>query len=107
VIDCLLAGTVRNRLKRIQHRPDLISEFLAQTGLILEPGPPPRSVPKPRDAARTAGRGRRAAGQATTFLVQTLVLARPGTVLTSTADGTGPRATLAGHHASDTTRVQR
>jgi len=40
VIDCLLAGTVRNRLKRIQHRPDLISEFLAQTGLILEPKPP-------------------------------------------------------------------
>jgi hypothetical protein len=40
VIDCLLVGTVRNRLKRIQHRPDLISEFLAQTGPILEPGPP-------------------------------------------------------------------
>jgi hypothetical protein len=40
VIDCLLAGTVRNRLKRIQHRPDLSREFLAQARLILEPGPP-------------------------------------------------------------------
>ena len=35
-----LAGTVRNRLRRIQHRPDLISGFLAQTGLTLEPEPP-------------------------------------------------------------------
>jgi hypothetical protein len=40
VIDCLLVGTVRNRLEHIQHRPDLSGEFLAQTGLILEPGPP-------------------------------------------------------------------
>jgi hypothetical protein len=40
VIDCLLIGTVRNRLKRIQHWPDLISEFLAQAGRILEPEPP-------------------------------------------------------------------
>jgi len=42
-----------------------------------------------------------APGQPTTFLVQTLVLARPGTVLTSTAD-----VTPADAHASDTTRVQ-
>lgn len=32
-----LAGTVSSRLRRIQHRPDLISGFLAQTGLTLEP----------------------------------------------------------------------
>jgi len=35
-----LAGTVRNQLQRIQHRPDLITGFLAQTGLTLEPEPP-------------------------------------------------------------------
>jgi hypothetical protein len=34
-----LAATVRNRLKRIQYRPALINEFLAQTGLTLEPEP--------------------------------------------------------------------
>ena len=35
-----LAGTVRNRLRPIQHRPGLISGFLAQAGLTLEPEPP-------------------------------------------------------------------
>jgi hypothetical protein len=35
-----LAAAVRNRLKRIQYRPALISGFLAQTGLSLEPEPP-------------------------------------------------------------------
>jgi putative transposase len=35
-----LAAIVRNRLKRIQYRPDLIPGFLAQTGLSLEPEPP-------------------------------------------------------------------
>ena len=35
-----LAKIVRNRLKRIQYRPALISGFLAQTGLTLEPEPP-------------------------------------------------------------------
>ena len=35
-----LAATVRNRLARIQHRPDLIAAFLGQTGLTLEPEPP-------------------------------------------------------------------
>ena len=35
-----LAATMGNRLRRIQHRPALISGFLAQTGLALEPGPP-------------------------------------------------------------------
>ena len=35
-----LAATVRNRLARIQHRPDLITGFLGQTGLSLEPEPP-------------------------------------------------------------------
>ena len=35
-----LAGTVRNQLQRIQRRPDLVTGFLAQTGLTLEPGPP-------------------------------------------------------------------
>ena len=35
-----LAGHVRNRLRRIQHRPGLISGFLAQPGLTLEPEPP-------------------------------------------------------------------
>jgi hypothetical protein len=35
-----LAAVVRNRLKRIQYRPQLIDGFLAQTGLILEPQPP-------------------------------------------------------------------
>jgi len=31
---------VKNRLKRIQHRPALLNGFLAQTGLSLEPEPP-------------------------------------------------------------------
>jgi len=35
-----LAAIVRNRLKRIQYQPALISSFLAQTGLTLEPEPP-------------------------------------------------------------------
>jgi transposase len=35
-----LARTVRNRLARIQHHPDLITGFLSQTGLSLEPEPP-------------------------------------------------------------------
>lgn len=35
-----LAATVRNRLRRIQCRPDLINGFLGQTGLTLEPEPP-------------------------------------------------------------------
>ena len=35
-----LAAIIRNRLKRIQYRPELIGGFLAQTGLTLQPGPP-------------------------------------------------------------------
>lgn len=35
-----LAAIVRNRLKRIQYRPDLLAGFLAQTGLTLDPEPP-------------------------------------------------------------------
>jgi transposase len=35
-----LATIVRNRLKRIQYRPDLINGFLTQTGLTLDPQPP-------------------------------------------------------------------
>ena len=35
-----LAAIMKNRLKRIQHRPGLIGGFLAQTGLSIEPGPP-------------------------------------------------------------------
>ena len=35
-----LTAIVRNRLKRIQHRPELINGFLAQTGLTLEAEPP-------------------------------------------------------------------
>jgi len=35
-----LDSAVRNRLRRIQHRPVLINGFLAQTGLTLEPEPP-------------------------------------------------------------------
>jgi putative transposase len=35
-----LAATVKNRLKRIQYRPELIDGFLAQTGLTLESEPP-------------------------------------------------------------------
>jgi putative transposase len=35
-----LAAILRNRLKRIQYRPDLIPGFLAQTGLSLNPQPP-------------------------------------------------------------------
>ncbi|SIR32925.1 hypothetical protein [Micromonospora avicenniae] len=35
-----LAAIIRNRLKRIQYRPDVIPEFLAQTGLSLETEPP-------------------------------------------------------------------
>jgi len=32
-----LAAAVRGRLARIQHRPDLITGFLSQTGPALEP----------------------------------------------------------------------
>ncbi len=35
-----LAATIKNRLKRMQYRPELIDEFLAQTGLSLEAEPP-------------------------------------------------------------------
>jgi putative transposase len=35
-----LAAIVRNRLKRIQYRPDLLNSFLAHTGLNLELEPP-------------------------------------------------------------------
>lgn len=35
-----LAAIVKNRLKRIQYRPDLIAGFLAQTCLNLRPEPP-------------------------------------------------------------------
>jgi DDE superfamily endonuclease len=35
-----LAAIIKNRLKAIQYRPALISGFLAQTGLTLEPQPP-------------------------------------------------------------------
>ena len=35
-----LAAIVKSRLKSIQYRPALISGFLAQTGLALEPEPP-------------------------------------------------------------------
>jgi DDE superfamily endonuclease len=35
-----LAATAKNRLKRIQYRPELLNGFLAQTGLTLEPEPP-------------------------------------------------------------------
>lgn len=35
-----LAAIVRSRLKRIQYRPDLLTGFLAQTGLTLDPEPP-------------------------------------------------------------------
>jgi hypothetical protein len=34
-----LAGIVRNRLKRIQYRPELLTGFLTQTGLTLDPEP--------------------------------------------------------------------
>ncbi|MFG3423694.1 hypothetical protein ACIBTZ_33615 [Micromonospora sp. NPDC049460] len=35
-----LAAVVQNRLKRIQYRPDLLTSFLAHTGLPLDPEPP-------------------------------------------------------------------
>ena len=35
-----LTAIVRNRLKRIQYRPDLLTSFLAQTALTLDPEPP-------------------------------------------------------------------
>jgi putative transposase len=35
-----LAATCRTQLKRMQYRPDLITGFLGQTGLSLEPQPP-------------------------------------------------------------------
>jgi hypothetical protein len=35
-----LAAIISSRLRRIQHRPDLIQGFLGQTGLGLEPVPP-------------------------------------------------------------------
>lgn len=35
-----LTVIIRNRIKRLQYRPDLIPGFLAQTGLSLEPEPP-------------------------------------------------------------------
>ena len=34
----MAAGTDRNRFRRVQRRPGLISGFLAQTGLTLDPG---------------------------------------------------------------------
>ncbi len=35
-----LTAIIKNRLKSIQYRPELIGGFLAQTGLSLEPEPP-------------------------------------------------------------------
>ena len=35
-----LAAVVKNRLKRVQYRPDLIDGFLAQTGLAFDAQPP-------------------------------------------------------------------
>jgi fructosamine-3-kinase len=35
-----LATIVRNRLKRIQYRPELLNGFLTQAGLTLEAQPP-------------------------------------------------------------------
>lgn len=35
-----LAAVIRNRLKRIQYRPDLFGGFLAQTGLAFPVEPP-------------------------------------------------------------------
>ncbi|GAA3780157.1 hypothetical protein GCM10022225_80500 [Plantactinospora mayteni] len=35
-----LAAIIRNRLKRIQYRPDLVPGFLVQAGLSREPEPP-------------------------------------------------------------------
>lgn len=35
-----LAAIVKNRLKRIQYRPELVNAFFAHTGLNLEPQPP-------------------------------------------------------------------
>jgi putative transposase len=35
-----LATIVKNRLKRIQYRPELIDAFFTHTGLNLEPEPP-------------------------------------------------------------------
>lgn len=35
-----LAAIVKNRLKRIQYRPELTDAFFAQTGLTLDPAPP-------------------------------------------------------------------
>ena len=35
-----LEAIVRTRLRRIQRRPELISAFLGQTGLTLQPEPP-------------------------------------------------------------------
>ena len=35
-----LTAIIKSRLKSIQYRPALISGFLAQTGLTLEPEPP-------------------------------------------------------------------
>jgi putative transposase len=35
-----LAAVVKNRLKRIQYRPDLLTSFLTHTGLTLDPEPP-------------------------------------------------------------------
>jgi len=34
-----LAAVVKNRLKRIQYRPDLLTSFRAQTALTLDPEP--------------------------------------------------------------------
>jgi transposase len=35
-----LVTLVKTRLKRIQHRPELLDGFLGQTGLVLQPDPP-------------------------------------------------------------------
>ncbi len=54
-----LAAIVKNRLKRIQYRPELIHGFLAQTGLTLEPEPPVASDPGLSASGRTGTHAKR------------------------------------------------
>jgi hypothetical protein len=59
-----LAAVVKNRLKRIQYRPQLIDGFLAQTGLILEPQPPCLQPPSPPPTWTSSPRSSRVGSRA-------------------------------------------
>ncbi|GGX42010.1 hypothetical protein GCM10010353_66500 [Streptomyces chryseus] len=53
-----LETLVRNRLKRLQYRPDTLDGFRAGTGFALDaPTPPPQPGSEPRDHSTVRPRG--------------------------------------------------